>query len=650
MGLEPERAVDEERRREPLDETAERGDGLDGLAGVEEDARAEVERLVGEGRGGAGEAGVERVERGEGLGREAAAVAEGRAAVDVERVVGEVDVGAGEDGRVERVVERDAEGDGVVGGVGRRVLVERLGARERRVHEALVEVDERELVAGLLRERADPDGLVDVLEPLAGRVEVAAAEGHLAQRQPRPRRHADVAAGGGLLEPRLGGVVVAVDVAEEVRQREGRRGPLVADRVLLQVQDVGGAGRVGGGRRAEVGALAAVAGLGVPEAGAGEPGGGRGRAVGVALEDLVERAGGGLGRPGGPGLLSEHEERLALLALQPVEGADGVERHVVVALFEGQPRLELADAPVERVERRGALERGGERLGRALARHEPREAGLDGRAEAGVVGQRLEVEGHAPLVVEGEAVEVGQLERRDGVADPLAPSREHGGGLVEQPEPGDLRRDDPVRLGVVGGEVEGLGPGAAGLVGPLGAIERGAPRGEERDRPALARHPPVDEVDEVVEPPGRLVGFFELDPDGEVVGPLGVEVFEHGRGLVDAAVGEERRGERVPAGLRVADDLDLPVAPDPHRPADPDRLLTVDRVAPDAGAPDLRHDAVPHPLEAPDLGAVHVDPVVPGRWARVRVVLCEGRGGAREAGEQGEGEAAHGRRGQTGPR
>ena len=73
--LEAERAVQEERERVGLDEPVERGDGVGRLAGLGEERRAEVERLVAQLADPAVERRVERVERGQGLVEEAAAKA-----------------------------------------------------------------------------------------------------------------------------------------------------------------------------------------------------------------------------------------------------------------------------------------------------------------------------------------------------------------------------------------------------------------------------------------------------------------------------------------------------------------------------------------------------------------------------------------------
>ena len=366
-GLEPERAVEKERRRVELLEPVEHGDGVLGPAVGEQRRGAEVQRLVAERVDAAGRR-VERVEDGDRLPGQTAPVRECRPGVDPQRLPGHVDLGVEDGLRRQRLVERHPERDRVVRRVGRRVLVLGLGARERRVHEPLVEVQQRQLVAGLLRERADPDRLVDVLEPLPGRVEIAPSERDVTEGQSGARRDARVPAAGGGAQPGLRLVEVAENVAEQVRQRERGGGDGGAGGVGLDVAGVRLARRVGVGRRAGLGALAVGPSGLVPQPRPGQQGVGGVGAVGVALQDLVERARRRLGRPGGVGLAREGEQRLAPLALQPVEGADGVERRVVVAELEPQPRLELADAPVQRVERGGPSDGRRENVGRALAR------------------------------------------------------------------------------------------------------------------------------------------------------------------------------------------------------------------------------------------------------------------------------------------
>ena len=515
-------------------------DGPGSLAGRQQGRGPEVKGLVAQ-RVHRVHRAVERVERRErGVGP-ALAVREGGPGVDVDRRGRRVVFGRGLG--VQHLGQRHAQGDGVVGGVGGRVLVQGLGARERREHEPLVEVDERELVPGLLGERAHADRLVDGGEPLARRVQVAATDGHVAQLQPRLAGDGPVAAGGGLLEPGLGAVEVAVDLAEQVGQRQGGgRG-----RVRVSVQDgrVAGTRGVGLGRRAEVGALPSVAGGLVVEPGAEQPGGRRRRAVGVALQDLVERPGRGLGRPGPLGLDGERQQRLAPLALQPVERADGVERRVVVAALQGQPRLELAQAPVERAERRGPLDRRGEGLGGVLAREQARELGLDGGPVLGRDGQELEVEVDGLGVVQGQAGQARPLQQELPVAtEPLAAGVEHGGGLGVEAEPGHLVGDDPVgHLGVRGGG-DGLGPGGLGVVGAPGQVERGAPLGEQVGRAPLARDAVVDVRHHRLELAAGDVGLLELEPDRQRR-PDAVEVLQDGRRLLDAAVGEQGRRQQV---------------------------------------------------------------------------------------------------------
>ena len=576
-------------------EPVEDGDGLGGLAHRQQGVGAQEQRLVGEGGDGSG-GGVEGVERRQRPRGVLLAVRVGGSGVDVERVLGRVVCGLGVG--VQDLVERHAQADGVVGGVGGGVLVQGLGARQGREHQAFVEVDEGELVARLLGQGPDPDRLVHVAEAGARRVEVAASDGHVAQRQASTRGDAGVAAGGGPLQVLLRPVEVLVHVAQQVRERERGGGRHVRRRMSGQEPAVAVSGGVGLGRRAEVGALPRRTSAGLPQLGAHQQGAGRDGGVGVPLQDLVERPGrGGLG-VGGLRLDGERQQRLAPLLLQPVERADGVERLVVVAALQRQPGLQLAQAPVEGGERRRAVDGRGEDVGRAAAVQHPRQPGLHARAVLGRDGQQLEVEVDRALVVQRQPVQVGALEQEEPVvAELAAPLVEHGGGLGELPERRDRVGDHPVGLLLARRGRQRGGPGRGRLVGAVRAGQGDAALGQQVGGRALARDPLVHQPHHVgVAAPGG-VRLGELEPDRQRAGVLAVQVLQHGRRLVDAAVGEQRRGERepaLPAGLaEPADDH----GGRRHRPAP-------------------RKQAVPEPLVPRGARAVEEDPLAGGRRGR----------------------------------
>ncbi len=292
-----------------------------------------------------------------------------------------------------------------------------------------------------------------------------------------------------------------------------------------------GAGAVG---RVGEGALARGVGPALVEEAEAEARVGGGRGVGVAAEDVVVGAFGARVGPGVGGGAGEGEEHAPLLPVEAVDGAGLVERAGGVAVFEGQPRVDLAQRTVRRVAS-GAARGGGDEAGKgALDVHERGEAVARERRLPRVVGDEAEVGVGGLVDAPG-----GDEQARAHVAEGIP-----GADAVEERE-GVVRASGAVHRIDDEAQADGVAPVARDLR-PL-CHRRGRVAIEEPERSAFGGSGGVarrrgevagEDADAAPVAPPLPVRLDELDPVGGHVGAAQVERLQDDGGLLDLSGAE----------------------------------------------------------------------------------------------------------------